>query len=561
MSWLINVLQSRPELALFLTLAIGYLVGKIKIGSFKVGAVTGVLITGVVVGQLNIVIDPTIKSVFFLFFLFTLGYNAGPQFFKGLKKEGLPQVIFTFLVCIIGLISTIVVSKLFAYHAGQASGLAAGALTQSAIIGVAQDAILKLNFPDATKIEMVNFIPVGYAVTYIFGTIGAAFILSTLGPKILGVNLEEECCKIDHASCKAIEDELTKSSAGKVIHRVYEVDGKLIGQSINQVEKQLSMDSIRIFISRIKRSNQVLVPTTDEIIQEHDRIMIVFKEKDLPKVHFSKIGTEVIDYQLARCVTESVDTYLKNASLNGKTVNYICNHVLERHVFISKVQRDGEEIAYNDDTIIKNHDVITLTGPKPEVETIISTIGRAVRKSDETDMIFVALGILLGALIGIPTLMIGSIGISLSTSGGALIMGLIFGFLHSRRPTIGNIPKGTAWFLSNVGLAVFVAIVGISAGPGFISGLRESGMSFLLAGVLVTIIPTISGVLLGKYVFKFSAPVTLGATAGALTVTAALGAVCEKANSNAPVVGYTIPYAVGNILLTIWGSIIILFFS
>lgn len=561
MLWLIDILKSRPELALFLTLAIGYAVGKIQIGTFKVGAVTGVLITGVVVGQLNIVIDPTIKSVFFLFFLFTLGYNAGPQFFKGLKKEGLSQVIFTFLVCVIGLISTIVVAKLFSYHAGQASGLAAGALTQSAIIGVSQDAILNLPVEDTIKTQMINFVPVGYAVTYIFGTIGAAFVLSTFGPKILGVNLEEESNKLDHASRVAIEDELLKSYAGEVIYRVYKIDEKFIGQRVEQVEKQLSTEPIRLFIARIKRSNQILIPTADEIIQKEDRIAIVFKEKDLPNVYFAEIGTEVMDYQLTRLETESVAIYLKNVELNGKTVKHIDNDVLTRHVFISKIQRAGEEIAYDDHTIIQKHDVITLTGPKNEVEAMSSVIGKVAHKTDETDMIFVALGILLGSLIGIPTLMLGKIGISLSTSGGALIMGLIFGFLHSRRPTVGNIPKGTAWFLSNVGLAVFVAIVGISAGPGFISGLRESGMSFLLAGVIVTLIPTFSGILLGKYVFKFSAPVTLGATAGALTVTAALGAVCEKAKSNAPVLGYTIPYAVGNILLTIWGSLIILFFS
>lgn len=465
MLWLIDILKSRPELALFLTLAIGYAVGKIQIGTFKVGAVTGVLITGVVVGQLNIVIDPTIKSVFFLFFLFTLGYNAGPQFFKGLKKEGLSQVIFTFLVCVIGLISTIVVAKLFSYHAGQASGLAAGALTQSAIIGVSQDAILNLPVEDTIKTQMINFVPVGYAVTYIFGTIGAAFVLSTFGPKILGVNLEEESNKLDHASRVAIEDELLKSCAGEVIYRVYKIDEKFIGQRVEQVEKQLSTEPIRLFIARIKRSNQILIPTADEIIQKEDRIAIVFKEKDLPNVYFAEIGTEVMDYQLTRLETESVAIYLKNVELNGKTVKHIDNDVLTRHVFISKIQRAGEEIAYDDHTIIQKHDVITLTGPKNEVEAMSSVIGKVARKTDETDMIFVALGILLGSLIGIPTLMLGKIGISLSTSGGALIMGLIFGFLHSRRPTVGNIPKGTAWFLSNVGLAVFVAIVGISAGP------------------------------------------------------------------------------------------------
>ncbi|MFQ9520943.1 MAG: aspartate-alanine antiporter, partial [Turicibacter sp.] len=167
MTWFVHALQSHPELALFLTLAIGYAVGKIQIGSFKVGSVTGVLITGVIIGQLNITIDDTVKSVFFLLFLFALGYNAGPQFFKGLKKEGIPQVIFSVIVCVIGLISTIIVGKILGYNAGQASGLAAGALTQSAVIGVAQDAISNLSIAASDKKSMMDFVPVGYVVTYI----------------------------------------------------------------------------------------------------------------------------------------------------------------------------------------------------------------------------------------------------------------------------------------------------------------------------------------------------------------------------------------------------------
>ncbi|MTL68303.1 aspartate-alanine antiporter, partial [Turicibacter sanguinis] len=179
MTWFIDALRSHPELTLFLTLAIGYAVGKIQIGTFKIGSVTGVLVTGVIIGQLNITIDATVKSVFFLLFLFALGYNAGPQFFKGLKKDGIPQVIFSVIVCVIGLISTIIVGKILHYNAGQAAGLAAGALTQSAVIGVAQDSISQLSVSAADIKSMSDFVPVGYAVTYIFGTIGCAFVLST----------------------------------------------------------------------------------------------------------------------------------------------------------------------------------------------------------------------------------------------------------------------------------------------------------------------------------------------------------------------------------------------
>lgn len=203
MLWFVDVLQKYPELALFLTLAIGYAVGKIQIGSFRIGTVTGVLLTGVLVGQLGITVDNTIKSVFFLLFLFALGYNAGPQFFNGLKKEGIPQVIFSILVCVIGLVATVMIGKIMGFNAGQAGGLVAGALTQSSVIGVAQDAIAKLDA--VNQKEMMDFVPVGYAVTYIFGTLGCTFILTTFGPKILGVNLEKECLKLDQQAMLFIE--------------------------------------------------------------------------------------------------------------------------------------------------------------------------------------------------------------------------------------------------------------------------------------------------------------------------------------------------------------------
>lgn len=561
MTWFVHALQSHPELALFLTLAIGYAVGKIQIGSFKVGSVTGVLITGVIIGQLNITIDDTVKSVFFLLFLFALGYNAGPQFFKGLKKEGIPQVIFSVIVCVIGLISTIIVGKILGYNAGQASGLAAGALTQSAVIGVAQDAISNLSIDASDKKSMMDFVPVGYAVTYIFGTIGCAFILATVGPKILGVNLEEESKKLDNISKDKLENSLENSRTGDLDYRAYIISDKYVGQSVSTIEKKLARDSIRLFLVRIKRENKVFKPAGDEVIQKNDHVAFAFKERDVEKINLLDIGQEISDYHLINFPTESLAVYVKSDKVIGKSIKEIRHHTLTRGVFISKLQSTGEEVPYQNDTIVQNHDVLTLTGPVDDVEVLAYQLGRPARNSDETDMIFVGLGILLGGLIGIPALMIGKVGISLSTSGGALIMGLIFGLLHSRRPTIGRIPSSTAWFLSNVGLAAFVAVVGINAGPGFVSGLKTSGISFFLAGVIVTIIPTLAGILLGKYVFKFKAPITLGATAGALTTTAAIGAICEKAKSNAPVLGYTVPYAVGNILLTVWGSIVIIFFS
>ncbi|WP_019243345.1 MULTISPECIES: aspartate-alanine antiporter [Bacillus] len=561
MTWFINALKDYPELAFFLTLAIGYAVGKIQIGKFKVGSVTGVLITGVVIGQLNITINPTVKAVFFLLFLFALGYNAGPQFFKGLKKDGLPQVLFSIIVCVIGLAATIIVAKILGYNAGQAGGLAAGALTQSATIGVAQDAISKLTLSAADKKSMSDFVPVGYAVTYIFGTIGTAFILSSIGPKILGVDLEEESKKLESNQNEVEEGHGVFSGASDLDYRAYVLNDKFIGKTVEEIEKDVACCNIRAFILRIRRNDEMITPDENTVVQDDDRVVFSFKTEELNKVDLLELGQEISDFRLLNFPIERLKVYVKSDKVINQTIGAIRDKTLTRGVYISKLQATGEEVPYDHDTVIHKKDVVTLTGPKEEVEKIAYKIGKPARDSSETDMIFVGLGILLGGLIGIPALTIAGVGITLSTSGGALIMGLIFGLIHSRRPTIGRIPEGTIWFLTNVGLASFVAVVGINAGPGFISGIKTSGISFLIAGIVVTMIPTFAGILLGKYVFKWKAPIILGACAGALTTTAAIGAITEKAKSNAPVLGYTVTYAVGNILLTVWGSIIILFFS
>lgn len=563
MSWFINALKTYPELAFFLTLAIGYAVGKIQIGSFKVGSVTGVLITGVIVGQLNIFINPTVKSVFFLLFLFALGYNAGPQFFKGLKKDGIKQVIFSVIVCVVGLISVIIAGKILGYNAGQAGGLAAGALTQSATIGVAQDAIGKMGGMSADQIKsMQDFVPVGYAVTYIFGTVGAALILSTLGPKLLGIDLEEESKKLEVSTTSqaTVESNEVFEQNADLDFRAFDVNSNLVGRSVYDIEQEIKKEKIRCFIIRIKRNNEILIPKKDTVIEEGDKVLFSFKTNAISELDFSKLGKEISDYRLLNIPIQHLKVYVKNDEIANQSIQAIRNHTLTRGVFISKLEKTGEETPYNSETVVNRKDVVTLTGPTEEVEKLAFKIGKPIRKSDETDVVFLGLGILIGGLIGIPALTIGGVGITLSTSGGALIMGLIFGLIHSRRPNIGYVPEGAIWFLSNVGLAAFVAVVGIDAGPGFVSGLKTSGLSFLLAGIIVTTIPVIVGIFLGKYVFKFKPPIILGAVAGSMTTTAAIGAICEKAKSNTPVLGYTVTYAVGNILLTVWGSVLVMFF-
>src|SRR5215208_6201260 len=193
MDWIIETLRRYPEIAIYLALAGGFFIGPRKIGKFSLGNVTGVLLIGVLIGQLEITISPNVKSVFFLMFLFAVGYGVGPQFFRGLKGDGIQQVIFAFVICVSVLLAAVGMGKILGYNTGLTAGLLSGAATISAVLGVATDNINQANVPDETKQAWIAAMPVAYAVTYLFGTAGSAWFLATIGPKLLGVNLKKEC--------------------------------------------------------------------------------------------------------------------------------------------------------------------------------------------------------------------------------------------------------------------------------------------------------------------------------------------------------------------------------
>jgi putative transport protein len=203
-------------------------------------------------------------------------------------------------------------------------------------------------------------------------------------------------------------------------------------------------------------------------------------------------------------------------------------------------------------------DTLTVVGAKPDVERVAAIIGYADRATEQTDMVVMGVGITVGALIGAMTIHLGGIPLSLSTSGGALIAGLVCGWLRSVNRTFGRVPAPALWVFNNIGLNIFIAVVGIGAGPKFVAGLQTQGLSLFVAGLVVTTIPLVLGVLAGKYLFRMKPPIILGACAGARTTTAALGAIEQEARSSVPALGYTVTYAVGNTLLTIWGVVIVL---
>ena len=560
--WFVQTLRSYPEIAVFLSLALGYYFGSFTYKGLGLGAVTATLIAAVIIGQLGITVSGPLKPFFFLMFLFAIGYGVGPQFVRGIAQDGLPQALFAAVVCVFCLAAAYIGAKLAGYDIGSAAGLYAGSQTISASMGLATDSINRLGLsPEETK-KLLDGMPVAYAVTYIFGTVGSALILALLGPALLGIDLE--------AACKRYEERYggkkEAGGPGTAWHqfelRAFRVKdgGLVVGKTVQEAEALLPEH--RVFIQRIRRKGKIIDATTDAVIEAGDVVAVVGRRDVL----VSLIGTaaeEVDDRELLAVPAEGVDVYVTNKDADGKTLAELAKAPWARGVFLRKIARGATatDIPILPNTQVNRGDILTLVGRTQDVAAATKTLGYPDRATDVADVMFIGAAITIGALLGALVYKIGTVPLTLSTSGGVLIAGLFFGWLRSVRPTFGRIPSPTVWFMNSVGLNVFIAIVGIASGPGFVAGLQQLGFSLFLWGVFVTTLPLILAMYVGKYLFRFDDAIVLGCCSGARTTTASLGMVNDRAKSQIPGLGYTVTYAVGNTLLTIWGMVLVILLS
>jgi len=556
MDYLVTALREHQELAIFLTLAVGFFIGKLRIGSFTLGTVVGTLLAGVLIGQLDIKVPGIVKTVFFDLFLFTTGYKVGPQFFRGLRKDALPQLAVTVVLCVTCLLSAFAAARLLGYDMGTAAGLLAGAFTESTVIGTAADAINRLDLPAAEKTALVNNIPVAYAVTYLIGTGFVVWFLPTVGPWLMGINLREEGRRLQaEVGGEESMEPGVRSAFQAFSVRAYRVTAdRLANRTVAELEAMPR--DLRVSVCRIRHAGQIIEPGPDTVVHKDD-VVAVMTHTEALMARGAQIGPEIDDRALLDFPAELLDVVVTQKGVVGKSLGELAALEMARGVFLRKLVRVGQTMPWSRETRIDRGDVLSLVGAKANVERAAAAIGYADRPTVSTDMIFVGLGIFVGGLFGLLSVTIGGVPITLTASGGALIMGLVFGWLRAVRPTFGRIPEPAMWVFDTVGLTVFIGVVGLSAGPSFVSGLERSGPSLLLVGLIVAALPHTIAILFGRYVLRMNPLILLGACSGAGTVTAALRALEETSQSKLPALGYTVPYAVGNILLTAWGPVIV----
>ncbi len=558
-NWFSTTLQTYPEIAIFLTLSLGYFFGKFTFKGIGLGAVTATLLAGVVIGQIGIKINQPLKAFSFLMFLFAVGYAVGPQFVRGIAKDGMPQAVFAVVQCVLCLLIPFVIVKIAGYDLGYSAGLYSGSQTISAAMGLSTDAINRLGLPADDSKKLLDSMPIAYAVSYMFGTMGSALVIALLGPKLLKIDLP--------AACKDYEEKnggkKESGGAGTAWHRwelrAFRVKqgGKAVG--LRAAEAEALVPDSRVFVQRIRRNGTIEEATADTILQEGD-VVAVAGARDVLVSLIGSQADEVDDAELLAVPVGGVDVLVTNKEVDGKTLRDLAQAPMARGVFLRKITRGATatDIPILPNTTIQRGDVLTVVGRTQDIAAATKALGVADRVTDVTDMAFVGAWVTVGALIGSLVFKVGGVPITLSTAGGALIAGIVGGWLRSVRPSFGRIPSPTIWFMNSVGLNIFIAIVGISAGPGFVNGLKTQGVGLFLWGVAATTIPLVIGMYVAKYLFRFHDALTLGIVSGARTTTASLGLVCDIGKSQVPALGYTVTYAVGNTLLTIWGMVLVL---
>jgi putative transport protein len=372
------------------------------------------------------------------------------------------------------------------------------------------------------------------------------------------VDLAEECRKLEQQMQGGAVEQLTARREHEM--RAYAVDpgSRFVGRTVTDLESIAA--GARIFVEQVRSRGEIVAARDVKVLREGDVVAVAGRRTTLVEV-LEATGSglrEVDDRELLDVPGDVVDVVVTNREIDGRSLAELATDPLSRGVFLRKITRGGVDLGMLPDTRVHRGDVLTIVGSTADTVRVADSFGIADRPTDVTDMMVVATGIVAGALIGLPALRIGGVEIGLSLPVGVLLGGLVCGWLRSVRPAMfGRVPAPTLWIFESIGLTGFVAVVGLNAGPDFVQGLKASGLSLVAAGAITITASLLIGVMLGKWLFKMHPGVLLGVCAGGCTATPALAAVQEAARSSVPSMGYGVAYAVGNVLLAIWGTVIV----
>ncbi|MEV7196413.1 aspartate-alanine antiporter [Streptomyces sp. NPDC093510] len=553
-----GVLRDHPELALFVCLALGHLLGKLRVGPITLGGICGTLIVSLLIGAwAKVTVSDDVKTVFFALFIFALGYMAGPQFFAHLNRGSLRffALCGIELVCVLGIAFGL--AKAFDLDVGTASGILAGAATESAVVGTATESIGKLHGLGQAQItEYQGHVATAYTVCYLFGLITIVIYTSQIMPMLLRIDLRDasrelwEKMRGGGGGLESDEREALPGTVGRT-HLVTTGDGRTVG------DLQSELDG-RITVEAVKRGSKLLPVAPGLRLTLSDLVLLVGRRANVIEAG-RLIGPETpgipgVDTPLATSQVAVTDK-----ATDGLTIDRLQRthpEFIKDGVYVTDVLRGDQLLPAAGDTELHRGDVLTLVGARSGLNKLVAKIGAVVR-NDATDFVYLGLGIAAGSLLGQVVVEFGDVPMSLGTGGGCLISGLLFGWFRSRRQTFGAFPPQAASTIKDMGLAVFIACTGLVSGPQAWPLLKEYGALLPFAGIAMVLVPATVSLIVGSKILKIEKPLLIGAIAGQQCSTPAITSVTQTAQSSVPMLGYTITYALSNFLLPLTGPILV----
>jgi aspartate-alanine antiporter len=558
MDWIHNIFHKSPEIALFLSLAVGYYIGQINFGKFQLGGVGGSLLAAVVISQAGVSIDSGVKAVMFAVFIYAVGYDSGPGFFNSLNRRTLREIAMALFLAVSALITVVICAKIFHLNKGLAAGLAGGALTQSAIIGTAGDAIARLGLPPDEVKSLQSDVAIAYAVTYVFGSLGAIIVCVNILPKFMGRDLRSAAldaeAKLAGGTPSRAPGQLP--ALPDLVGRAFKV-GPAAGRKVADVEKA-GQDFISI--EKIRRGGKEVEPGPNVVLNADDIVLLVGRREGMVPVA-PMIGPEVSDVTDVSAVMQTRQAVFTAKGLNHTTIRAVRETVdrdLRHGVFLESITRVGQPVPILPETQLEHGDVLTYFGSAKDTKRAVQATGYELPFSIKTDFIYMGVGLVIGLLIGLIVVNVGGVPLTLGSGGGCLLAGLVFGWMRGKHPMFGVMPPAASRLLQDFGLAAFVAVVGLNSGLQAVTTVKQLGLTIFLLGVLVTLLPLLLTMLFGRYVLRYdNAAILAGALSGSRSANPAFGGVLDKAESAVPTVPFAITYAIANVLLTLLGPLVV----
>ncbi|HET9338653.1 MAG TPA: TrkA C-terminal domain-containing protein [Casimicrobiaceae bacterium] len=558
MEALLQWLAANPFVLLFLVVAGAVLLGKVTVKGYGLGMVASAIIVGAALSAwastygIKMGIDNFAKSLFYYLFMYGVGLRVGPSFINSLKGDGLKFTVLAIFCSVLGLLGAVLFSKLFSLPAGAAGGILAGSMTMSAAIGSAEEAVRQgvFKLPEGQTFEQVSgMIALAYGLTYIWGTVGIILICKYL-PRWWGVDAKAAAKKYEEEKGVPNVDDAGLTGYRPLALRAYRLtNDAVIGKSVGQFLKA----NPQYKVVNVGRGEERLGAPDDLVLQKGDVIALGGRLEAMTS-NMGLVGPEVADSKVLNVPVDQAEILVTNKAMEGKELQEFRNTEFAGQVALHHIERGGVTIPMGLTTKLERFDVLFVAGMKSAVDKFAAMMGRVARPSTATDLLTLSLGMILGLLIGAIAFPIAGSKVGLGNAGGLLVSGIIVSSAVSRLRFFGNTPNAARNILEDLGLVVFIAIVGINAGAGLISQLTgKVALYIFIAGFICTTIPPILVWAIGYHWMKINPAVLMGGVAGARSHSGPAREAAKEINSSVPWIGFPVGYAVSGVLLTVFG--------